>query len=215
MFNKNIFLVLITIFTYLNFITCATGENLSISKKTGDTVTSISTSISSEKEDDFENAIQFVINKFSALDQKSIDSLESFDDVYCDCSDSDSTAIIICEEHSKTMEFWKKLFAKDEKINCTCKKNKKSFYWHVNVLFNIRVGIFCKYFYNSDYCKDGSTVKKCGCKILKNTTTECMEVCLCKKHFKILEAWKNPILELLGPELMRRRFYRPGNEWLK
>jgi hypothetical protein len=204
MSNKNIFLALITIFTYLSFITCATEENISISKKTGDTVTSISTSISSEEEDDFENAIQFVVDKFLAIDSTSwnvfVEDLRC-NGCTCNCNEfgcSETTKIILCKCHSNQIDIWKKLFSSE----CTSKKTKKPAQWighwnKWNCIYNswhlVTIGTFYKYFYfyNSDHCKNENTVKKCGCKISKNATTECMEICLCKKHFEALEGWES------------------------
>jgi hypothetical protein len=212
MYNKNISLALITIFTYLSFITCTTGEKLSI-PKTGDAVTSIS----SEKEYDlesmiqFKNIIQFVIDKLLALDQKSWKGFRK--DLRCDgcnCDDlsflccSVPTKIIICKGHSKQIDIWEKLFSSDKEPNCTCEKTKKPVRWiddmrWIDRIWDIvTIGVFYKYFYfyNSDHCKGGSDVKKCGCKILKNATTECMEVCLCKTHFELLKAWEWQIFYL-------------------
>ncbi len=211
MFNKNIFLALITIFTYLNFVTCTTGENLSI-PKTGDTVTNISSDGECDLESliQFKSIIQFVVDKFLALDQKSVEGF--MNDLRCNgCNcdffnydffeehdSSENTKIIICKGHSKQIDIWGKLFSSDKKSNCTCEKTKKSLRWIGGIRDIVTIGIFYKYFYfyNSDHCKDGSDVKKCECKILKNATAECMEVCLCKKHFEALKAWEHQMFHL-------------------
>lgn len=212
MFNKNIFLVLITIFTYLNFITCTTGENLSVSKKTGDTVTSIS----SEENDDLKSSTQFVVDKYLALDKKSHeDFIKDFtcDDCNCDYEKYDypkDTTMIICKGHSNQIDIWKKLFSNDKESSCAYEETREPAHLAGKIrgsakwiyVYNswdlVIIGVFYKYFYfyNSDHCKDGGVVKKCGCKILKNATTECMEVCLCKKHFKFLKAWENQIFAI-------------------
>ncbi len=200
MFNKSIFLIFITLFTYLSFITCATGENLII-PKTGDTVTKIS----SEEEDDFTSANQFVVGKFFDIDLTDWKDLR-FNSCTCNYDEpgcSETSKIILCKGHSNQIDIWKKLFSSD----CTSKKTKKPTQWigHWSIWNYIdsnwhlvTIGTFYKYFYlyNNNHCKNENVVKKCGCTILKNTTTECMEICLCKKHFKDLEDWKNDLFFL-------------------
>mgnify|MGYP000995048308 FL=1 len=172
------------------------------------------TSISSEEEGDLGSAIQFVIDKYLALDKKNHeDFIKDFmcdgcncDDLYFLCS-SVPTKIIICKGHSKQIDIWKKLFSSDKASNCTCEKPKKPARWIGvwnqwicigNSWDLVVIGAFYKYFYfyNSDHCKDGSDVKKCGCKILKNATTDCMEVCLCKTHFEVLKDWEWLIFDM-------------------